>query len=852
MTGYTREPRRYHRALLVAVLLTVSLPLANSLTPHPVNASPGNFPVNFYLHKQSSKTLNTITTTLWANATQSWSAATQTESRSVRNTQPGQWDHYSQPALAGNMTLTAPATVHFWMSASITRSRTTLATTLFSVAPWGAKTSLGTVSTTQTIGTSPSEFTITIGTLSLSTLPSGYILNLETVLTISGNTLRTVTVSYDTAAFPDRLILIFVNHWAVNSLNYSISTMVSMPSFSRNGPPPQRMIVAEANVSDSLGLYHIAGVTFTATSPVSVPLVNNATMNIVFGGNTSYWGLWRLTFPYSSNDTSGTYQGSANVFDLNGNTRTSTQFSFRIFASWNTTIRVLSSPPNSYPIQHVLVTATSVAGVAWSELTSALGMTSGLLEDGQTYNITAYWEGGIIGAVDNVSIIGETSTNLTARVHFVSLAGIFQDYAGRPLDSPPQSMSMTAPNGTIIHPNPSGSYFLQDGAFLVDIITWKGINVAPLGTQVNPASLAPLRLNVFDLSLAAVNQDSIGLGNANVTLVSDNVVVATGTTDPSGIAFFHQLPGGDYVVTIESSQGRATKSLTLDRTQTTQVQISGSPASPPPSTFDLYLFGIILGSAAALLGGVFGIKRAGVLKFSEHGFDYLNNIVGGRIPQPASLLVGGDAGSGKTLFCEQIAADWLGKGRSVVFFSYQSSPDQIRKSMSSLGVDVKSYESLSKLALVDCYSSPAKIKSSEKYLMENPYDLTALGIRLSQALKDLGEKQPLVVIDPISALFSKVAPSIVVSFLEDKAARVKGLGGDALYALGRGTAPKEALGSIEASADGILDLSVGEGKRGLVRSLRVRKMRNQAFKESSFDFRIRALKGIRFLTKRFG
>src|SRR5216683_4953197 len=104
MTGFTREPGRYRRALFVAVLLTVSLPLANSLTPRPVNASPGNFPVSFYLHKQSSTTLNTIpTTTLWANATQSWSAATQTESRSVRNTQLGQWDYYSQPALAGNM-----------------------------------------------------------------------------------------------------------------------------------------------------------------------------------------------------------------------------------------------------------------------------------------------------------------------------------------------------------------------------------------------------------------------------------------------------------------------------------------------------------------------------------------------------------------------------------------------------------------------------------------------------------------------------------------------------------------------------------------------------------------------------
>src|SRR3989442_14793594 len=118
------------------------------------------------------------------------------------------------------------------------------------------------------------------------------------------------------------------------------------------GAPPKRRMVGEATGSASFVLYHMAGLKFTATSPVSVPIVNNATMNMVFGGNTSYWGLWRLTFPYSSNDTSGTYQGSASVFDLNGNTRTSTQFSFRIFASWNTAIRVLSYPPNSYPIQN--------------------------------------------------------------------------------------------------------------------------------------------------------------------------------------------------------------------------------------------------------------------------------------------------------------------------------------------------------------------------------------------------------------------------------------------------------------------------------------------------------------------
>jgi KaiC/GvpD/RAD55 family RecA-like ATPase len=580
-------------------------------------------------------------------------------------------------------------------------------------------------------------------------------------------------------------------------------------------------------------------------------MVNNASMTMITGGNSSYSGLWQLSFPYSSSDPSGTYRGVTSIFDLSGNLKQSIQFSFRIFALWNFRVFVQSSSPNSAPLQNVLVTANDPAGIVWSNSTTYQGTTSGLLEDAQQFNITARWEGTVVGTYSNLSIVAPTLLNMTAQVHPVNFPGIFRDSSGGLLDSAPSSMILTAPNGTIIAPDPAGSYYLQDGTFQVNNVNWKGINVAPAGATFNPASLSVLRLSIYDLSLAVVQRDSTGLANAKITLLSDNVVVAIGTTDSSGIVFFHQLPGGDYVITVQSLQGQATKSLTLNQTQTAQIQVFAS-SSTTSTTFDLFLFSIVLGSSLAALGGVFGLRKSGIWQFNEHGFDFLNDIVGGKIPQPASLLVSGDAGSGKTLFCEQFAADWLGKGKPAIFASYQNSPDQIRKSMASLGVDAGAFESSAKLALVDCYSSPAKIKSAEKYLMENPFDLTALGIKLSQALKDLGEKNPLVIIDPISALFSKVPSSVVVGFLEDKASRIKGLGGDAVFALGKGAAPKEALGSIEAGADGILDLSMTQNKKGLVRSLRVRKMRNQAFKEASFDFKIRAPKGIRFLTKRFG
>lgn len=833
------------------MLLSGSLLLADQFTSHTAAANPGNYPVSFYFHKQSSKTINTITTTLWANASQSWSSTAQTENQPVKNGAPAQWDFYSQPALAGNLTLTSVVVAHLWISASANLAGSTLSATLFSVSPSGTKTSVGTVSTTQTIGTSASEYVLTIGTVTSSVIPSGWLLNLEVVLSIASSTLRTATISYDISPMPDRLSVTAIDHFAIQSVTYYNASFVPTTSFSRNWTAPQRQISARANVSDSLGLYHVSSVTFTSSNPLGGSAISNASMTMITGRNDSYWGLWQLTFPYSSSDPSGTYQGTANTYDWSGNFRQSIPFSFRIFALWNFTVYIHSEPSNSSPLQNVLITATDPTGVFWSDTTTALGVATGLLEDGRHYNLTASWEGTVVATYDNFSIDTPTSLNLTARVHFLSIPGLFQDSSGKPLDSPPSSMSVTAPNATVITPNPAGSYYLQDGIFQINNVTWKGVNVAPAGAQFDPASPIVIRLNVYDLSLAVVQQDSSGLAGARVTLVSDNVLVATGTTDSSGIVFFHQLPGGDYVITLQGKQGQATKSLTLDRTLTTQIQVSLVPSTTSAS-FDLFLFSIVVGCSAAGLGGVFGLRRSGVLRFSEHGFDYLQDILGGKFPQPASLLVNGDAGSGKTLFCEQLAADWLGKGRPVVFVSYQNSPDQIRKGMASLGVDATAFENNGKLALVDCYSSSAKVQSEEKYLLENAFDLTSLGIRLSQALRDLRGKAPMVIIDPITQLFSKVAPSVVVGFLEDKASRIRGLGGDAVFALGKGAAPREALGAIEAGADGIIDLSLAENKKGLVRSLRVRKMRNQTFRENSFDFKIRSLKGIRFLTRRFG
>src|SRR5207253_261996 len=112
-----------------AVLITL-LALAIVLVPNhlPNAVASGSLqPSTFYFHNQATKTLNTISTYLWANTSQTWSSGAQFESRNVVSGTPGVWNYYSQPAMAGNVTFTGPVTfVLYLISSSVTGGGTVI------------------------------------------------------------------------------------------------------------------------------------------------------------------------------------------------------------------------------------------------------------------------------------------------------------------------------------------------------------------------------------------------------------------------------------------------------------------------------------------------------------------------------------------------------------------------------------------------------------------------------------------------------------------------------------------------------------------------------------------------------
>lgn len=128
------------------------------------------------------------------------------------------------------------------------------------------------------------------------------------------------------------------------------------------------------------------------------------------------------------------------------------------------------------------------------------------------------------------------------------------------------------------------------------------------------------------------------------------------------------------------------------------------------------------------------------------GFDLIAN---GGIPKGRTTLISGTAGSGKTVFAAQFLAEGiLKKNESGVFVTFEESPNDIRKNLSSLGWQIGNWEAEGKWAFVD--ASPIL---SEETLVTGQFDLGALLARIENAVNKLGAKR--LAMDSLGAIFSR-------------------------------------------------------------------------------------------------
>jgi len=232
------------------------------------------------------------------------------------------------------------------------------------------------------------------------------------------------------------------------------------------------------------------------------------------------------------------------------------------------------------------------------------------------------------------------------------------------------------------------------------------------------------------------------------------------------------------------------------------------------------------------------------------GFDFFDKIVGGDIPTGSSVLILGGTASGKSLLCQQLTHKYINEGKACLFVSYDDFPRKIRESMKSFGWDLSKQEQEKNFTFIDCYSSRARKASQERYSIQQPFALTELSIVSSTALDEIKEAQKVLFLDSATSLFTNLDPSRVMSFLQDRGAKMKGENGIFIFTLGEGVVKPDIVNRLEEAVDGIIELNIYEEEGQSLRRMRVKKLRGQRHLNEWVLYDIKADVGIVFLNSK--
>lgn len=135
------------------------------------------------------------------------------------------------------------------------------------------------------------------------------------------------------------------------------------------------------------------------------------------------------------------------------------------------------------------------------------------------------------------------------------------------------------------------------------------------------------------------------------------------------------------------------------------------------------------------------------IKTNIKGFDEL---VGDGIPKGSSVLVEGGPGSGKTIFCLQVAKRMCEKGKKVLYMSFEEPEARLRSHMESFGANVKEYEKKN-LLLVKRFNALDIARSVEALLSEAKKELL---IDVQPVLIPVDFQADVVLIDSLSSISS--------------------------------------------------------------------------------------------------
>ncbi|OLE90877.1 MAG: hypothetical protein AUF79_08035 [Crenarchaeota archaeon 13_1_20CM_2_51_8] len=830
-----------------AVLITL-LAFAIVLLPNhfPNVAAPGTSqPATFFFHSQNTKTLNTITSSFWANTTQAWSGTAQTDQRTVSSSTPGTWHFYSQPGLAGNVSFTGPLTFTlYFVSSSGTGGGTVITGNVNKITSTGAVIPLAVGSLSGTpISTTLAAYTITL-TSNTYQIESGAIFDFQITVTVGGSTARTISLYYDFSSDPSQVSVTFQQRMGITFYSSLNQTGLQTTFFSRNWTTPGRQVTLRTSVFDALGLYDIASARANLTSPAGSTLLSNSPLTRVQGSAQNYTGLWSLNWTYSSNSLSGTYSSRLAMTDNSG-VSVALSLSYTIFATWFLNLQAVSLDPAPVPVAGASVILFVGSVAVYNGASDSSGWVSPqniLLRDNATYNIKAYWQGSLVNQTTNYNPTSSLTIPLHLTVYSLDFSTRFLDGNANTLPQPPSAIQLAYPNGTSSTLDPSGSYLLPAGTYSISSVTWKGINVAASPITFNPKNgLTPISLQIYDLTVVVVDPNGQAVSGATVALTLSGQTISQNTTGNTGVLLFRALPKGQYVVQVTSQSQTIRNTTDLAQSSTSKIQFSAAPATT--SWVAQSLNWILLGAA---VGGVLGYGQFHRMRhpFREEPFEYLDHLTAGGFRDGDTILIEGDTSAGKTTLCEELAYKSLQSAHPVVFLTYDN-PDGVKKTMKTMHWDTAKDEAQGFFQLVGCEITKTQKVDNSLGVLENFYDTTVLDMTISSGLAEVNGEKPTLIVDSAYQLVERASLHGLTNLILETSTNLKKLKGRFFLAISR-TASKSALVELEGVMDCILELSTANEVGQSFTQLTVKKMRGRKFDNRPVKVRIHPGKGIVF------
>jgi KaiC/GvpD/RAD55 family RecA-like ATPase/photosystem II stability/assembly factor-like uncharacterized protein len=211
------------------------------------------------------------------------------------------------------------------------------------------------------------------------------------------------------------------------------------------------------------------------------------------------------------------------------------------------------------------------------------------------------------------------------------------------------------------------------------------------------------------------------------------------------------------------------------------------------------------------------------------GSRFLDELLGGGIPQGLAVILQGPAGEEKEAIAWRFMKEGLEGGKGAVVVLSSMSPRKFRERMAGLGVDVSEHEEAGRLVIVDWYSHFEETISDiqdEGSVLRVSVDLTNVGVALTWALDRIGETEGIrAVIDILSPALNTYDLKEVISFAQLTKAKLERRDATSLFLIQKDMYDAATLSSIQQPFDGVIDIErVREGDR-IVRKIGVPSMR---------------------------